>query len=273
MSKGVIYIATSPIYLREAEISAMQLKETNPNLSVSIITPHDPKIEFEHVIDVRQPRHNMSDKIRNYVNSPYDKTLFLDTDTVILDSVEEGFKLLDKFDLAFALDPEHGEHQEQVPDSFPQANNGVLFYKNNSKFRKFCEEWLKEFEKTKDQFETQEQPQFRKILWEHDIRFCVLRPEWNLLLDFPTVADGRVRIAHSRILKSIDKDRYVNIMKFKTKLQENTNPRLIRPRTGRSFEIIHVKPPRVKSKTRVLFHIKNNGFVYLIKRIWDEILG
>ncbi|EHK02479.1 hypothetical protein HRED_04318, partial [Candidatus Haloredivivus sp. G17] len=46
-----------------------------------------------------------SDKIQYMDKSPFNKTLLLDTDTLIVDDITELFDLLEQFDIAFAHNP------------------------------------------------------------------------------------------------------------------------------------------------------------------------
>jgi alpha-N-acetylglucosamine transferase len=224
------------------------------------------------VIDMKKPGRNRSAKIRNLLQSPYDKTLFLDTDTLVLEPIEEGFELLNKKDFAFSIDPYESDPIEGIPQSFPEANTGVLFYRNNNNFREFCDEWLTEFVSRGEYQNFRDQPFFRETLWNSDCKFAVLRPEWNLMVDYPTVADGRVKIAHTRILRSIDEHRYVNILKNINILQKHDNHRIFRPRVRNTIECIYIKPSiEWNSLRRLKFHLKYNGIGYTIKRIFDEI--
>ena len=272
MSRGVLYVASTEDYVQEAEISAFYLKKSNPNINCSVVTPHQTRFDFDHVIKMRKPDRDRSAKIRNLPQSPYDKTLFLDTDTLVLEPIEDGFELLNKNEFAFCIDPYENEPIEGIPQSFPEANTGVLFYENNEKFERFCVEWLEELVSRDAHENVRDQPVFREILWNSDCRFAVLRPEWNLMVDFPSVAHGRVKIAHTRILRSIDEHRYVDILNNINVLQIHDNHRLFRPRVNSTVECIYIKPSiEWNSLRRLKFHLKRNGILYTIKRISDEV--
>ena len=71
--------------------------------------------------------------------SPYDLTIFLDTDTVINHDITDMFDILETFDLVAAHDlarkrkkyseaiPEYG----RIPYSFSEVNTGVLAYRKS----------------------------------------------------------------------------------------------------------------------------------------------
>jgi len=274
MSRGVLYIASTEEYLQEAEISASFLKKSNPDLNCSIVTPHRTRFDFDHVVEMKRPDCNRSAKIRNLPNSPYDETLFLDTDTLVLESIESGFELLKKYAFGFCIDPTGSGPIEEVPQSFPEVNTGVLFYQNDKKFRDFCHEWLAEFV-SKGKYERfRDQPFFRKILWDRGCKFTILRPEWNLMVDLPAIAHGNVKIAHTRTLRSIDEHRYVDILNNIDTLKSSDNYRMFRPRVGNTIDCVYVRPSiNSNSLERLNFHLTHNGVIYTIKRVFDRFIS
>ena len=89
------------------------------------------------------PRNKVSLRCKtNYMyQSPYDKTLFLDTDTYINHNLDDMFVILDKYDMALAHDfsrkrnyvaaaiPEYNA----LPYAFSEFNTGVFLYKKSPK--------------------------------------------------------------------------------------------------------------------------------------------
>lgn len=98
-------------YVLQACVLAMSIKATNPNEKISIITdepvPQDYVKLFDKIIDIPfGDEAQFSDwKIENrwklYHASPYDKTIVLDTDVLVLQNIDAWWNYLENFDLYF----------------------------------------------------------------------------------------------------------------------------------------------------------------------------
>jgi alpha-N-acetylglucosamine transferase len=81
-------------------------------------------------------------KIKCLAQSPYDHTLYLDTDTIVLTSeLSSLFRLADSFDVGMA--------ETSIDDSFshkffgrPLFNSGVMLYRKNARTTRWLEEWV-----------------------------------------------------------------------------------------------------------------------------------
>src|SRR5262245_8759959 len=89
---GVLYIATGSRYLAEAEHSVRSVKRMSPDVPVAIISDHLPSCDL---FDVRQelpnPEYSFIDKIAALTRTPFERTLFLDTDTFAIAPLDEIF--------------------------------------------------------------------------------------------------------------------------------------------------------------------------------------
>src|SRR6266550_8544105 len=105
MTVGVIYVATgSPNYIDEACNSAYSCKEKMPEMHITIFS--DQRINatcFDKFIILQSSHNGYLDKIMAMQQSPYERTLFLDTDTYICSNFSELFGLLDKYDIGIML--------------------------------------------------------------------------------------------------------------------------------------------------------------------------
>jgi hypothetical protein len=103
MEFGVIYVATGDHYRDEAVGACTSLKQFMPHMPVVLFTDvHDVLSPFDHVIVLDNPSCDFADRIRGIQNSPFARTIFLDTDTCVCDDISDLFDLLDHFDLAAA---------------------------------------------------------------------------------------------------------------------------------------------------------------------------
>lgn len=136
MEKGYLYAALGESCFREAIISATSLRRVTPHAHITLVTDQDASgfYCFDSVI-VKQPV-AISDcqhingryyKITSMIESPYQQTLFLDTDTYLCDQVLEIFRLLDFCDLCMVPAPRHLR-----PESFEDIErkiNTMMIYR------------------------------------------------------------------------------------------------------------------------------------------------
>ena len=207
--KGVLYIASGNKFVEEAKISAASLKEKSPDLHTTLFT--DRKIRFRSFDEVRvidNPSYSFADKVSHIYESPYEKTLFLDTDTYICSDITELFSLLDHFDMAAAHDHFYKTRKDaDVPSSFADTNTGLILFKKSLSVEVFFEKWkmlydndAKEgihFIEGRKAWGVQNQPSFRRALYESDIKITALPYEFNYRL-YPRHIYGTVHIIHGR---------------------------------------------------------------------------
>ena len=229
--KGVIYVATGKRYIEEALKSAASLKDKMPDLPVTIFSsdPIDSHL-FEKVVVIENPNydHPGLDKIECMLCSPYEHTLFLDSDTYICDDFSEVFSLLSQFDIAAAhaplrLAPEYLDSGRswipykfnEVPKSYPEMNTGVVLYKKSPEIQLCFKEWLTLCqEKIKETGNNgkplHDQATFRPVLWGSSLRTAVLTPEYNCRFIFPVVVKGKVKILHGRSSNIVNISKNIN---------------------------------------------------------------
>jgi hypothetical protein len=102
MSQGAIYIITQePRYVGLLLTSAASLKRAMPQLPVTVSSQFPVESQlFEKVVRVEPTQDGFFDKTRWMRESTYDRRLFIDTDTYVVEPIPELFSLLDHFDLA-----------------------------------------------------------------------------------------------------------------------------------------------------------------------------
>lgn len=203
---GILYVATGADYVEEANESAVSFRRQNPELPLAIATDRPDVADkglFAHVFTLENPSGNFFDKIHGMLLSPFARTAFIDTDAYAADSISDLFRILEKFDLAVAYDPIRSDFvQEDIPDSFPTPNTGVIAYQNTPVVREFLNEWLDayQWQMTLPVKPGHDQPAFRRALYFSKLRFTILPDEWNLRVIFPHLIGGnsKVKIIHGR---------------------------------------------------------------------------
>ncbi len=215
-TKGVIYIATGEKYIEEALISATSLKKHMPNLSVTLFSDIDVKSKYlDNVIKIKKPKYSFEDKVRCVSKSPYDRTLFLDTDTYICDDVSGLFDLLDRFDMAIAHFPMKRESNiKGIPKSFVLLDTGIILFKKSLQVKTLFSEWLKLYNLDKKRGSTRLNSGFKnkfklkkkgipnafifnEIIYNNKIRFVTLTKEYDFRAKCGFV-NCKVKILHNR---------------------------------------------------------------------------
>jgi hypothetical protein len=208
MTDGAIYVATGSDYLDLARASAATLKHHNPGLAVDVFTdcPDVPGLEvFDAVHAV--PHIHPRAKIDCMPLSRFDRTLYLDCDTLILAPFGDLFDLMRRFELALAHDMRRASdlvqegHAERTPYAFPQLNSGVMLYRRSPAMSRFFADWSARYRAAGT---ARDQVTLKDLLWASDLRFYVLPTEFNLrrvpLLAAWEPLDARPTILHSHRL-------------------------------------------------------------------------
>lgn len=187
---GVLYIASGEKYIRAAMRSALSVRRHCPDLLIHLYadwTGHpgfdfgrDPS-PFTSVGTIEAP-HRRS-KVDYLPRTPFDRTLYLDTDTRLNADIRGMFQVLDRFDLALAQSHKRGDMPQlakwriEVPQAFPQSNAGVMLYRRTPEVIRFLEDWRDSFHAAG--FD-KDQRTLRELLWLSDLRIAALPPEYNV---------------------------------------------------------------------------------------------
>lgn len=201
-----MYVATGAEYIEEANESAGSFRQHNQEIPLAIATDQTDLVDktlFSHIFPLTSPQGNFFDKIHGMLLSPFRKTAFIDTDAWAIGSVTDLFRILDHFELAVAFDPIRTDYkQEDIPDTFPTPNTGVIAYQNSPAVQAFLKEWLAAYElqMTLPVKPSHDQPAFRRALYFSKLRLTILPDEWNLRVIYPHLIGGnaQVKIIHGR---------------------------------------------------------------------------
>jgi hypothetical protein len=207
-SRGVVYIATGKQFVDEALISAASVKRHMPDIGISLFTDlndmvSDPPEAFDEVFLLENPALSCRDKIKPLAESPFHKTLFLDTDTYLCEPVYDLFDMLDRFDIALAQAPDRYQYAlPDLPDCFTELNSGVIAYRKSQETLNLLALWEKTFVEmlTLDAGSYRDQHSLRDSLYRSDASFFVLPPEYNFRTICPNFAGKHcaVKIIHGR---------------------------------------------------------------------------
>jgi hypothetical protein len=215
---GFLYIATGPRHVGEMLASARSVRKHMPGVRIAVYTDQSnlPADVFDEVRRIENPRHSFIDKIAPLCETPFERTIFLDTDTIACAPFHDLFEILDRFDLAVAHAPFRHDRPFVTPNCFAEVNTGVMAYRRGEAVTALLQDWLRLYEK--EVAETgcmdSDQPAFREALYRSPVSLYVLPTEYNLRTVMP-VAVGRckVRIIHGRGPDMAAVERWVNASK------------------------------------------------------------
>jgi hypothetical protein len=188
---GIVYLATGSRYLKQCFFSAKNVKKKCKNISTTLIT--DKKITNKYLNNVKIAKFNCKRHKQDYLfeKSPYDYSLYLDTDTKVVYSILEVFEILNKFDIALVQDFSRKNKRwskvikdyDNIPYSFPEYCGGVILFKKTKKVEQFFKLWKELFYKYNNMFKevkNHDQPSLRVSLWNSDLRIHTLPIEYNI---------------------------------------------------------------------------------------------
>ena len=103
--KGFLYIAFGDSFTKEALMSIKSLKRFNSE-PVALFTDSEKTAEMDGLVDVYakiQPTHTRA-KVDFVGETPFSKTVYLDSDTVVVRNISDMFDILERFDVGFTND-------------------------------------------------------------------------------------------------------------------------------------------------------------------------
>lgn len=188
-TQGILYVATGAKYIRAAMASAETVRTHCPGLATHLFSDGDrhgfdfsgSPAPFTSVDRVSDP-HRRS-KVDYLPRTPFDRTMFLDTDTAINADIRGMFQVLDRFDVALGhahrrtSGTRRTPWRTELPDAFPQYNSGVMLYRRTPAVLEFLEAWRQHFHESGFR---QDQKTLRELLWLSDLRIATLPPEYNV---------------------------------------------------------------------------------------------
>ena len=211
---GVVYYAIGEKWTGEMVRSARSVKACMPELPIAVFCDSDllreaifdetPESLFDFILPLHDSINVKQAKMHTLLNSPFERTLYLDTDTLVVEPVWEIFELLDQFGLAACVSPfwaitKYKHHPKNdpmgVPVAFPKINSGVLAFRKNDQMQRFILEWQ---ERHRAGGGGQDQPSLRQTLYWSDVRYATMPAAYNYRLGYPSGLGGIVKIFHGR---------------------------------------------------------------------------
>jgi hypothetical protein len=200
MEQGILYIATGEDYIEETKYSAASVREHMPDIPVALATDHE--IINSDIFDIII---RLDDLYEDYGAgtipadlSPFEKTLRLDTDTYLCDSIDEVFDILQEFDVTLTYSPAQ-RRVPGIPEPWVEYNGGVIGYSSTNEAKRFLTLWNELYEEWREKHnQPNNQPSLTKSLYKSDVRFFTLPKEYNCRVPrFGYIAND-AKIVHGR---------------------------------------------------------------------------
>jgi len=207
-SRGIIYIATGRKYVDEALISARSAKTHMPDVPIALFSDLsaaevDAADTVDSIFELDAVDYSCRDKIQPLLATPFEKTLFLDTDTFVCEPVYDVFDIMDRFDIALSQAPDRYQYYlPHLPDCFTEFNSGVIAFRKNKRIKELLASWEETFFRMleEDDGSYRDQHSLRDAVYRSDAQLFVLPPEYNFRTICPNYAGRhcKVKILHGR---------------------------------------------------------------------------
>lgn len=186
---GIVYVATGNEHFDLFLESLEALREVEPDVSVTVFSDggqspgqRDRATKFgATIIELPNPAFSFHDKISGMESSPYEDTVFLDTDTVaIRPFVQEALRSLLIYPLIAlpGMSLNHTWEESNYSALISQYNTGVVLYRQSA-IPGFFRRWREIYDAEENP--THDQPSFRAAVLEQEIRVGPLAAELNFM--------------------------------------------------------------------------------------------
>jgi len=186
LNKGVLYIAFNDVFIKECLFSIESFKRYHSDIPVALFTNKNIKNENIDILKIITPNHIRS-KVDYIMQSPFEKTLYLDSDTVIVHNILDMFEILDRFDIGITHDYArkrknycHIKEYSDIPYSFSEVNGGIMSFNNSERTKNFLKLWNQKYYQYKNETNGWDQPTLRISLWQSDVKIHYFPPEYNI---------------------------------------------------------------------------------------------
>lgn len=149
MSKGIIYVVNGPrSYLGELRTSVLSLKKHEPDIPVTVFSKHEVSRSLPvDWVPYDPDLHPLQQKVFTLGESPYDETLFLDSDTTVMGQISGIYDVLrsNNFAAASEASADYTVRPPKLVDLYGthrgQFNTGVLCFDRSPETGAFLDRW------------------------------------------------------------------------------------------------------------------------------------
>jgi hypothetical protein len=205
---GALFIAFGDQYHREVVQAVHSVRKVHPDLPCCVVSEKElDNLPSCAKVLVREPdlKHPLRAKPRYLRESPFERTLFLDTDTTIVRPIEGIFRILDRFDIGLSLLPHYHPQHTKYP-YLNTPNSGVVLFRRCQAVSKMFDHWLELFDRTATKFEASslsarihDDPLLMQAICDtREIHLAPLAPALNFVLHMQNITASPIHIIHGR---------------------------------------------------------------------------
>lgn len=219
---GFIYYTVGDECIVEANRSIDSLLRLMNDAKITVYTDQPDKF-CQSQIDKIAVSHIHSKAVRAKVlqSTPYEKTFYIDSDTLFIKECPEIFDYIDKHYMALSLsnltdDPDN----PHIPSDFPFFNCGIIGYDKNSQVAmRILQIWMQEIQICLDKnIHSKDEPAFRKVIFENDYKINLLPNEYNFRPqskdDLTNLSGVKIIHSHDEMLEKIKDDALIGPSKI-----------------------------------------------------------
>lgn len=269
--RGIVYIATGERFIQEASLSAESVKSVMPETPITLMTDTEVEYDiFDDVVHIEGPRYDFGDQVSHLEQTPYDRTIFLDSDIYLDNPIDDLFDVLDEFDLAAAHNQRNYSSKrvdmdaiEAIPECFPEYNSGVVAFETSPRVMEFFDQWQEVYNTVRSRGQKHNQAAFRLALYRSDLRIATLPLEYNCVFRRPGCVNGPVKVFHGRLIsvEGPGASLSVDVEQAVTELNSSTDLRSY----YRIGDTVRLAKPTLFE--RVKRSLRRNGVLGTMKRI------
>lgn len=155
----------------------------------------------------------------------------------------------------------------EIPDSFPEYNGGVIAYKMNKRVKIFIYEWDNVHSVVKESDQIYTQAALRSALFRTDTRLATLPYNYNCVYRRPGCVNGKLKVFHGRLceIPTYGASRRLNPEKVSNVLNSESGTRLFYP-VGDTVSLIE---PSIL--TKLMRYYRNYGGKKTVSKIYNKI--
>ena len=185
IERGFIFAATGQKYVKLACNAAQTLAKASPGFPIDLFTNLPSEVPdgiFSKIIPLSDDF--VRPKMRALQNSRFDKTIYLDADVIVFSDISDIFDVLERFDIAAAMDQFQNHplarriYSLPMPAAFPQLNSGVIGIKKTRLSQQFLHDWD---DAVRNSPIKRDQPAMRELLFLSALQLATLPPEYNYM--------------------------------------------------------------------------------------------
>lgn len=177
----MLFNAFGKRHIDEAFTAAERIRSIWPDIDVTIQQHHgDAKMKNETPVQLH--------RINGMAQTPYERTLCLDSDIYMVEPVPELFEVLERFHCALPMANIRQIYPLDVPDCVYDFNPGVFAFGWSEEMERFLADWKRRFLYHHDMLEGKShpevgwfhsQPSFTEAMYYSDLRVAPLGQEYN----------------------------------------------------------------------------------------------